>query len=65
MKIRKIERDGVCRGCKDPIHRGEDILYKYSSANKGMVIIFCIPCTRNIKMMVEEYDSQMDLLGDW
>tara|TARA_R110000782_G_scaffold251407_1_gene338970 strand:+ start:873 stop:1796 length:924 start_codon:yes stop_codon:yes gene_type:complete len=45
---RKIQRDGFCRGCGFTIDKGTEIIYTYSSANRGQNIIFCLPCAKHI-----------------
>ena len=58
MEIRKIERDGFCRGCDKLVSKGDVIFYVYSSRNRGQSIIFCIECTTKIGEMVGEAQSR-------
>lgn len=55
MEIRPIQRDGKCRGCSKRLYKGDLIFYTYSSANRGMSIIFCIECSERIGDMYNEY----------
>lgn len=61
MVIRPIERTGKCRECYKTLNKGDMILYKYSSANKGIVIIFCLPCVEKIGKMYERWKHDKTL----
>ena len=52
---RKAERDCWCRSCDARLTKNEsEGVFWYSSANRGMNIILCLPCCRSIGKMVEE-----------
>jgi len=43
---REAQRVCFCRGCAKKIEKGEEIIYTYSPANRGMNIIFCLECAK-------------------
>jgi len=50
---RKTEKtNAVCRGCDKTFAKGEEIIYTYSSANRGQHIMFCLDCGEVIANLV-------------
>lgn len=45
---REAQRVCFCRGCNDKLAVGTEIIYTYSMANRGMNIIFCLKCAKQI-----------------
>lgn len=55
MEVRLAERNCSCRGCDKTLERHVDKgFFHYSSANRGMNIIFCKECCVNILKLWEE-----------
>lgn len=58
MKVRLAERDCSCRGCNKTLKRHVDKgFFHYSSANRGMNIIFCKDCCEKIIELWREDES--------
>lgn len=55
MEVRLAERNCSCRGCDKTLERHVDKgFFHYSSANRGMNIIFCKECCVNILKLWEK-----------
>lgn len=61
MEIRLAKQNCSCRGCKKPLKKGVDVaMFHYSSANRGMNIIFCEECVDEMQNMFEGYKGEGD-----
>ena len=54
---REIERTGHCRGCDKELHKGTEIIYTYTTRNRGQSIIFCLDCAIIIGRLVRREDD--------
>lgn len=55
MEVRLAERNCSCRGCNKTLERHVDKgFFHYSSANRGMHIIFCEECCSDIINLWED-----------
>lgn len=46
--LRKQVQKGYCRGCEQLIEPKELMVYSYTSRNRGMAILICLPCADEI-----------------
>lgn len=54
---RKAERNAFCRGCDKTIEKGSDVIYTYSSRNRGQQIYFCVECAKQIGKLVDKAET--------
>jgi len=45
---RKAERTCFCRGCGVTMEKGTELIYTYSTLNRGQRILFCLSCAKTI-----------------
>ena len=41
---RECKREAHCRWCDETIEKGQEMVVGYSWRNRGMNIMFCLPC---------------------
>jgi len=45
---RECKREAHCRWCDEKIEKGQEMVTGYSWRNRGMYIMFCLPCAKKV-----------------
>lgn len=57
FELRKVQRAACCRVCDRVLTPKDDIMYTYSTRNRGQNILICFDCIREIHSAVLQYEE--------